>query len=159
MRQCRVSTHLTKIVSADPNFAPSTKAAEAAARFAMDKGYAGVAAEPSPTVVFVDGGQNFPDVLGCRSCSIDLLNSRDWQHAMDASNALDPSFSDLTFECSTCGATDSLNELDYSWGTGRACAFARWVMRWDGSTEVEPEYLVQLADILETEILVVYAHY
>ena len=154
-----MSTHVTKIVSVDPDFVASAKAAEAASRFALEKGYSGVVAKSSPTVAFVDGGQNFPEVLKCRSCSIDLLKSRDWQQAMDASNALDPSFSDLTFRCSSCGDTDSLNELDYSWGTGNGCAFARWVLLWDGSAEVDPTYLAQLSDLLETDVRVVYAHY
>ena len=50
-----MSTHVTKIVSVDPDFVASAKAAEAASRFALEKGYSGVVAKSSPTVAFVDG--------------------------------------------------------------------------------------------------------
>lgn len=120
-----MSDHVTTLIPTDPRFIPSEQAQHAAAALLREIAPEAdeVASEVDEVVQFRDCGGNFERV-GCPRCGREL-DIKLWGEWMSADFSDDEGFglSPLTTPC--CGATATLNDLDYEWAQG----FSRYALR------------------------------
>jgi hypothetical protein len=147
-----VSDSYLHIIPVDPNYVPDAEHAGAATRdFAkLIGGAADISTETTDDVRFVDSGVNWEGVF-CPRCRADLDDW--WSGAMHEAAALD--FRTLTARLPCCGASVSLNDLDYPWPVG----FARWSLtaRDPARHDVKDTDLESLSEALGCEVCIVRA--
>jgi hypothetical protein len=103
-------------------------------------------------VSFIDPGQNLERIF-CPRCG-HQVDMGWWADQMDA--AYETGFSDLSVKMPCCGATVSLNDLQYDWPAG----FARFVLEARNPREhLNQEKLESLEAILGCKLRRILAHY
>jgi hypothetical protein len=150
-----VSDDYLRFIPTEPAFVPDPAAAEQARRrlAALVPNADEVTATYTDQVQFVDQGANF-DRVSCPRCRTTL--GIDWWHeAMDAS--FEAAFERLDVRVPCCGATLSLNDLDYDWPAG----FARFVLEAmnPGVRDLPTPDAEELASILGAPFRRIWAHY
>ncbi len=149
-----MSDNWIKLIPTDQNFLPSADAAEAErtllAELAPDAEE--VTVEFLKEVAFVDSGENWEGV-SCPSCSRDA--STWWADAMDG--AAESSFRDLEVAAPCCGATVSLNDLNYEPPNG----FASFILSaWNPNLQdIPPAAMSRLVDLLGTQLRRIWVRY
>ena len=117
-----MSTIYLRVIPTSPSFVPNAEA-QLRARKLFEQLIEG--ADELQTIVteeieFVDAGGNLPTIR-CPHCKSDLNDW--WMVAVD--KAYESHFRDLNLQLPCCGATRSLNDLDYEYPVG----FARFMLQ------------------------------
>ena len=148
-----MSDNWLKFIPTAPNYRPPLPAAETAkallASFVPDADE--VVFTFSDTVEFVHNGGNWEGVK-CPACGADAEPW--WTDAMNTANKT--RFSKLEVTAACCGASVSLNELDYPWPVG----FAKFVLEAmnPNCNDLTAEQIRQISDCLGCEVRRIWVH-
>lgn len=149
-----MSDDFLRLISTDPQYTADRRALrEASALLASFLPQAQeVTFEIKEGVSFIDPGQNLERIF-CPRCGHEV-DMGWWGDQMDA--AYETGFSDLSLKMPCCGATVSLNDLQYDWPAG----FARFVLEARNPRErLDEEQLRSLEAILGCALRQILAHY
>jgi hypothetical protein len=115
-----VSDNYLRLIPTDPAWRPQADAVQRAVATltALVPSADAVEAELYDGVTFIDQGTNF-EKLSCPNCHAGL--TMDWW-ADRMGDASDARFTRLDVTTPCCGTKTSLNDLDYDWPAGFACA-------------------------------------
>jgi hypothetical protein len=150
-----VSDNRLRLVPIDPEFVPDNPSAARArdhlAALVPDADQ--VTQSTAAEVQFVDPGANLEQIL-CPRCGQEIAVEW-WQHRMDDAYGTHNTILIVTTPC--CGATVSLNDLNYEWPAG----FARFVLEAanPGVAELPREEVAKLGEIVGSPLRVIWAHY
>jgi len=108
----------------------------------------------SDQISFFDCGSNF-DRIGCPNCNSDLPGNW-WQETM-SSDFENDTFKLEKYLTPCCNYSFSLNELIYDWPQG----FGKFAIRAVNPDIglLEKKHILELENILGTELLVIYGHF
>jgi len=148
-----MSDNWLQFIPVDPTYQPAEAAAECArallAKFTPQADE--VNAEFKETTEFFHPGSNWSGV-SCPLCGADAQEW--WEGAMDAASEHD--FADLKAMAHCCGASVSLNDLNYTWPAG----FASFVLEAMNPNvrDLQPGQQAQLQTILGCELRKIWVH-
>lgn len=141
------------VIAADPLATPSAERADAA--LAVLTALRPEAENPeihlSDTPEFFDCGENFESVF-CPFCRTDIQEW--WGDAIGRWFESDDRTA-LSVEMPCCGGTTTLNDLDYVWPQGLACAGFELI---NPGADLEPEELRQVEDALGMQVRIIWRH-
>jgi hypothetical protein len=150
-----MSDHWIVLIPTDPRFVPEPlKREQALERFsAMAPEAEELECKVAEEVQFFDCGQNFERVL-CPICKTVL--PMEWWEAQLETDAVDDGFRLDKYVTPCCGASCSLDELQYEWTQGFA-RFSLEAMNPDLG-ELQDDCKQELESILGTKLRVIYQH-
>jgi hypothetical protein len=154
-----VGVYILNVISSDPAWVPPGDLADRAlvvfqrhVRAADD-----VKAEFLDGIQFIDQGSNF-ETVSCPRCG-DLLDESWWSDRMDAAWSSElHRFADLQVVTPCCGASSSLNDLNYRWPAGFA-SFRLIATNPSRGGFMPDAELEEIAAALGSQLRQVYAHY
>lgn len=150
-----MSEHFITLIPTSPAFVPAPAVLEKGKEFFSRflTGADDIEASVTNEITFVDPGENFERVC-CPGCGSELGTAW-WQEAMNQSYK--PRFENLSVLTPCCGLATSLNDLDYRWPAG--FARCRLSARSPKVTEISPEQIQELEQLLGTRLRQIWVHY